>query len=363
MKIGFFTGARSEYGIMKNLIKGVAHDKTLTYSLYVSGIHLLERFGYTYREIEDDGLTIHYKIDIYNENNEPGAKEFSKAIEKFSNVLAEDRPDKVFIIGDRPEAYAMALAAHFHKVPICHSGGGNITKGAVDNIYRYNISNLASIHFATSKQNYLRLLQAPIIDREKVVFTGSLAVDSIVEFLKKPESIEFVIPELKGKPFCLMTFHPVTAKTENIPAILEASIQEIINKKTDILLTYPNNDPGYDKILERISRWRNHPNVIIIENLGAEAYYSALFSCMFVIGNSSSGIVEAPYFHKQVINIGTRQEGRETDNSIITIEADKEKVVKGINQGFSRGWVSIPNTNIYGDGKALEKIIDALKNM
>lgn len=363
MKIGFFTGARSEYGIMKSLIKSVAHDKVLTYSLYVSGIHLLERFGYTYREIEDDGLTIHYKIGIYNEHNEPGAKEFSKAIERFSNVLSEDRPDKVFIIGDRPEVYAMALAAHFQKVSICHSGGGNITKGALDNIYRYNISNLASIHIATSKQNYDRLLQVPIIDSARVVFAGSLAIDSIVEFLKNPKPIESTIPELKGTPFCVMTFHPVTAKTENIAAVLDSSIQEIINQGTHVLLTYPNNDPGYKEILNRINQWRNHPNVIVVENLGAEAYYSALYSCQFVIGNSSSGIVEAPYFHKQVINIGTRQEGREADNSITTIEADKEKVIKGINLGFSEGWVAMPNTNIYGDGKALDKIIDALKNM
>lgn len=360
-KIAIFTGARSEYGILKNLIRRIEQDEDLSYSLYVTGIHLLNKFGNTYQEIEKDEIKIDYKIPIFQEDIAPGVIEFANAIASFGKVLEEDQPDGVFIIGDRPEAYAMALAAHFKSVKIYHSGGGTVTKGAVDNIYRYNITNLSTYHIATSKANYERLIRLPVIEKKEVFFTGSFAIDAIQRFLFAPKEISEFLPQLDGKRYCLMTFHPVTFNKEDISGLMRLSIDTIISQGYDILLTYPNNDPGYELILEEIDRWENHPNIVIIENLGALRYYASLYSCSFVIGNSSSGIIEAPYFHKPVINIGTRQHGRECDKSVNNVSANPSLVKQVILKGFKEKWKKIKNNNIYGSGNAMEQIIEILK--
>lgn len=359
-KIAIFTGARSEFGIMKNLIKRIDADNDLEYSLYVSGMHFLKEFGDTFKEIENEGVEIHFKIPIYTENKAPESKEFSNAIIAFSEVLTKDKPDGVFIIGDRPEAYAMALAAHFKKVKIYHSGGGTITKGAVDNIYRYNITNLSTHHLTTSMMNYKRLLSLPTVNKNDVYFTGSVAIDAIFDYLKHPVHISEYLNGLEEN-FCLMTFHSVTQNEENIAEIMNAAIETILNNKFKILITYPNNDPGYQEILKVINRWETNPDICVVENLGSKGYYAAMYSCVFVIGNSSSGIIEAPYFNKPVVNIGTRQEGRETDKNVISLKADTGIVKNVLNEKFNKGWASINNNNIYGKGKAMEQILKILK--
>lgn len=359
-KIAIFTGARSEFGIMKNLIKRIASDIDLEYSLYVSGMHLLKEFGDTFKEIEAEDIKIHFKMPIYTENKAPDSKEFSNAIVTFSNVLAKDKPDGVFIIGDRPEAYAMALAAHFKKLKIYHSGGGTITRGAVDNIYRYNITNLSTHHLATSSMNYERLLSLPTVIKDDVYFTGSVAIDAIVNFLKHPVPISEYLKGLE-KNFCLMTFHSVTQNDENISEIMNEAIETILKNNFKILITYPNNDLGYQEIVEVIKKWENNHNICVVENLGSNRYYAAMYSCDFVIGNSSSGIIEASYFNKPVINIGTRQEGREADENIISLDADSVSVNNVLVKKFNEGWTPIKNNNIYGKGEAMEQILNILK--
>jgi UDP-hydrolysing UDP-N-acetyl-D-glucosamine 2-epimerase len=354
--IAFFTGARSEYGIMKNLIFEINLNSNFEYKVYVSGLHLLASFGNTVDEIENDGIHVHQKIHAFKEGQEPGAHEFSTILNELSHVLKSDQPDALFVIGDRPETYAAVLAAHFVKIPVIHSGGGTLTKGAVDNIYRYNISNLATYHFATSKGNYNRLKSQAAIDEKNVFHTGSFAIDAIMKFKQKPKSISEWVPSLNASNFCLMTFHSVTQNVEDIPAIMNASISFILSKGSQVLLTYPNNDPGYQAIIKEIETWKDHEHVFIVNHLGAQGYYAALNECRFVIGNSSSGIVEAPYFNKQVINIGSRQEGREADDSITTVEAQADIVLKILEQKFNENWIEINSNHIYGDGDTLQKI-------
>lgn len=361
-QIGFFTGARSDYGIMKRLIDAVAKSDKLDYQLYVSGVHLLPSFGFTIDEIKNDGLTIKEVIEVYREDYEPGFVEFSDLITKLSGILKNEKPDVMFILGDRSEAYAAALACHFLKVPIIHSGGGTITEGAVDNIYRYNISNLSDVIFATSKGSYNRLLNAPITSKKKLIFTGSLAIDAIERFRQEPIPIASIIPELKNKNYALMTFHPVTQSEEAIDQAMDLSLKLITERGINVLITYPNNDPGYKSIIKVIEKWQNHDNVIVRKNLGAIGYYSALNSCEFVIGNSSSGLMEAPYFNKQVVNIGTRQEGREHDSNVKTISCDSDNIRQVIENGVRNAWPEVTCERIYGNGNALKTIMDYLNH-
>lgn len=359
--IGFFTGARSDYGIMKRLIAAVANTEDFDYSIYVSGLHLLKRFGHTIDEIRADGLDISAIIDVFREDTEPGQQEFTQLISELSVLLEQKRPDAMFILGDRPEAYAAAVACHFAGVTIIHSGGGNLTKGAVDNIYRYNISNLSDIILATAKSSFERLKAMPVLDEKKLVFTGSLAIDAIKHFQASPKPIAHFVPGILPGAFALMTFHPVTRSDEDIAQAMDDSLKVITDRGHTVLITYPNNDPGYQQILDVIEKWRDHEKVVIRENLGAQGYYAALSACQFVIGNSSSGLMEAPYFHKQVINIGSRQEGREHDGSITHTDCQRESIEEALNLGFKQGWPATACDEIYGDGRALERIMTYFK--
>lgn len=354
--IGFFTGARSDYGIMKNLIKEVQGADIFDQRIYVSGIHLLKKFGNTVEEIKNDGFGEFTVIEAFDEQNEPGYKEFSKIIDSLCQNLQKDAPDVMFLLGDRFETYAAALACHFCEVPIIHSGGGTITKGAYDNIYRYNISNLATYHYATSKGNYNRLLGLPVTVDDNIFFTGSFAIDAINEFKNNPRPIQEIVPGLESGNFCLITFHSATRAKENVAEMMNEVILKVLSSGKQVLLTYPNNDPGYKQILEVIEKWRSKNNVFVREHLGANGYYAALKDCLMVIGNSSSGIVEAPYFNKTVINIGTRQEGREADESIITVPCDKAIVLNLLKELLNGSEMQFSCNNIYGDGEALIKI-------
>ncbi len=355
-KIGFFTGARSDYGIMKNLIREIQKSDFLDERIYVSGIHLLEKFGNTIEEIRKDGNQELIIIEAFEEQNEPGYKEFTKIINLLSESFQNKSPDTMFLLGDRFETYAAAVACHLAEIPIIHFGGGTITKGAYDNIYRYNISNLATYHFATSKGNFNRLLELPVTQNENIFFTGSIAIDAIKKFKMNPTPIQEIVPGLTKNKFCLITFHSVTQSKENVAEVMDEIIGKVLQRNKQVLITYPNNDPGYKQILEVIEKWKLEKNVFVREHLGAIGYYAALRDCILVIGNSSSGIVEAPYFNKKVINIGTRQEGREADESIISVPCDTSLVLNLLEENLLKDRTKVPYSNIYGDGNALAKI-------
>lgn len=363
MKLAFFTGARSEYGIIRKLVLSVIEDNFFDVSIIVSGLHLLKEYGYTVTEIEKDNMPISFKISIYNENKKPDYCDFSSAINKFSTHLNEVQYDAVFVVGDRFEAYAFALAAHFTNTPIIHSGGGTITQGAMDNIYRYNITNLSTYHFATSEGNFKRLLSIPIINKENTYFTGSVAIDSITDFLsKRHNSIEDAIPGIKRDKYVLITFHSVTNSFEPTDLLLKFSVDLIIENGHQVLITFPNNDPGADKIIDVIESFINIPNVFVVKSLGALDYYKAMFDCKFLLGNSSSGIIEAAYFNKFVINVGARQEGREKDANVIDVDPDFIQLEKSIVLLLEKDLYKPKNNKIYGDGNSILKIIKILKN-
>ena len=358
-KIGFFSGARSEYGIMKGIIKRLEKNPSFNYELYISGMHLLDSMGNTIKEINQDKIKISNKIYAFKEKKSPNYIEFTKIINDLSQIFKKNKINALFLIGDRIETYAAALAAHFCGVQIIHCGGGAITKGSLDNIYRYNISNLSKIHLITSLKNYERLKKnSPKL--ENLFFTGSFAIDSIMNFKKNPKPLNDFIPKLKKHSFCLMTFHPTQTIYEDIPEIMDVCIKYLLEKGIKILITYPNNDYGYQKIIEVIKKWENNTSIFIQKNLGSQNYYSALNDCLFVIGNSSSGIIEAPYFNKTVINIGSRQEGREIDEGVFSIKASSKTLIEVLDKNFKKGWATFPCNYIYGKGDSIKKIVEII---
>ncbi len=359
IKLGFVTGARSEYELSRKLLYEIRKHPAIRYEIVVTGMHLLPEFGNTVSVIENDGHHIASKVPFFTGTDKQ--TEFSEGIKNIARVLRERAYDYVFVVGDRIEIYAAALAAHLCKVKIIHLGGGNITKGVDDNIYRYNITNLADIHFVASKNNYERLKQLPIINISNVYFTGNTSIDQISDFNRKPVSIDSIFPNLSHCSFALMTFHPVP--NENLPEVMGFSISKILEYDTKVLLTYTNIDEGYENILNVINKWHGNERVLISKNLGAVNYYAALKDCLFVIGNSSSGITEAPYFYKQVLNVGSRQEGRDRDTGIVDIKPEVECVSASIENGFHKGWPLVKNNNIYGNGTAVTSIMSVLEKL
>lgn len=362
-KLIFFTGARSEYGIIKSLLATLEEDNYFDISLYVAGLHFLENFGNTIDEIKSNGFKIEREINVFSKDREPNEIEFSDIIKHVANYLKEDQPDAFFITGDRIESYAATIGAHFAKTPIIHIGGGNITQGANDNIYRYNMTNFADFHLSTNENNYNRLKEIRIIDNENIFFTGSFAIDAIFKFKENAKPVTQYVPTLEGNDFCLMTFHSATKTQENISSVMDFSIKNIINRGIDILLTYPNNDEGYQEIIATIKKWENNKHVHVKKHLGALGYYAALNDSNFIIGNSSSGLIEAPYFHKTVINIGTRQEGRDCDNGVRTVKCSTTDVKIALDDLFNNDFENQKNNNLFGNGSAVKTTINILKKI
>lgn len=358
INIGYITGARSEFGLAKKLLLSLDNDNRFNLKIFVTGLHLLKSFGYTKNEILESGLEIYKEIEAYNKNNYEKCIDFSNLVKKIYENIKFEEIDYIYIIGDRLEAYGAALAAHFAKIPIIHSGGGNITKGALDDIYRYNISNLSKIHLTTSRSAYNRLQKIPIINNEEIYFVGSPAVDSIFGFFNNPILITDKVPDLKGQKYVLMTFHPVTKKSEEIAKIMSKSIEYLTNKKYGIIITYPNNDEGYRKILDVIKNYENYDNIFVFKNLGVEYYYAAINQCEFVIGNSSSGVIEVPYFKKYVIDVGSRQEGRDKDESIFDVKPKIKYIVKTIKivEKNIKNNNKINSNYLYGSGNSIKRI-------
>ena len=356
MKINFafLTGERSDYGIAKPLLRKLNSDPDINMMVFPTGMHLLKEFGYTVNEIMEDGFKTTEFIYTYNSIREK-SHQFSNSVKCIYDVMKEYTIDIVYIIGDRIEAYSGALAAHFLNIPIAHYGGGAITQGAVDNVYRYNITNLSDIHFATSKNNYQRLLSSILLNKNSVYFTGSTAIDGIMKY-KRNSTVD-----MPDNEYALMTFHPVTVGNEPIADIMNYAIDILLKNDRNVLITYPNNDTGYEKIIDVILEWKSNERVIVKESLGVKEYYSALENCLFVIGNSSSGLIEAPYFNKPVLNIGSRQDGRDKDLGVYNVAATIESVDKTLATGFRSGWSKVACSKLYGEGDGVGKIINALK--
>jgi UDP-hydrolysing UDP-N-acetyl-D-glucosamine 2-epimerase len=360
MNIGFISGARSDYGPFKEVLKGLDSNNAYNLSIIVHGLHFLKEFGRTVNEIYLDNFDNIVEIETFIPLSKK-VDEFNITLDKIYNHIFINKYDLLILVGDRPETYAAALAAHFAKVPILHSGGGHITAGAIDNIYRYNITNLANYHLTTSEKAFETLKALPTIDKDKVFFVGSPSVDAIKSFLHSPKNITEYIPELNTK-YVLMTFHPVTAINENIVNIMKKSVDMILNNKIDILITYPNNDEKSVEIISFIKKLQLNESVHSFAHLGSNAYYAAIYNCELVIGNSSSGIMEAPYFNKTVINIGDRQNGRSMDKSIINV-SDEQEILKALSNNLKKNLVINSCEELYGKGDSVFKSLKIVKKI
>lgn len=319
------TATRAEYGLLKNLILRLQKESEFQLNVVVTGMHLDKAFGETYREIEKDGVPIAAKIPILSEQDGAvGMSEtMSNALVSFGHFFAENRQDMLVVLGDRYETMAVCITAMNAQIPIAHIHGGEVTEGAIDDAIRHSITKMSILHF-TSTETYRRRVIQLGEHPDRVFCVGALGVENILsqKLLDKSELEEAIHFKL-GEKYCLVTFHPVTLEAdsgiEQINELLQA-MDEM--KEYRYLVTKANADAGGRAINERLEEFAKarRERIYLTESLGMIRYLSAMKYCSMVIGNSSSGILEAPTMGVPTVNIGDRQKGRIQAVSIVNCE-------------------------------------------
>jgi GDP/UDP-N,N'-diacetylbacillosamine 2-epimerase (hydrolysing) len=368
-KVCVVTGTRAEYGLLYWLMKGINKAHDLELKIIATGMHLSTEFGLTYKEIEKDGFTINKKVEMILSSDTPSAisKSTGLGLIGISDAYAELQPDIVIVLGDRYELLAASTAALFARIPICHIHGGETTEGAFDEAIRHSITKMAWWHFVAAEEYKKRVVQLGE-NPNRVFLVGGMGVDGIkrTSLLKKTELEESIGFNL-GVKNLLVTYHPVTLEENST----EIQIQELLNSleklvDTKIIFTRPNSDTNGRIINEYIDHFvNNNPQrSIAYTSMGQENYLSTLHFVDAVVGNSSSGLLEAPTFKIGTVNIGDRQKGRLKAESVIDCNAKKESITLAIKKVYSRAFQKKLKSvkNPYGESFVSDKIIKILAN-
>lgn len=336
-KICFITGTRADYGIMSPLMKAVARSGEADIQIIATNMHLSPHFGMTVNEIIADGFSVDERIESLLSADTPSATVKSMGLVQIgmADAFTRLRPDLIVILGDRYEMLAAASAALIFRIPVAHLYGGETTEGAYDDCIRHAITKLSSLHF-TSTDLYARRVKAMGEDPDNVFHVGSLAAQSIRnEKVLSLEELEDWLGFVLGKKYVVATFHPSTSiPGEEIPqtqALLDG-MGTILENGWKILFTMPNSDTGNEKVANCIREWasRYPDRVKTVASLGRLRYYTALKYASAVVGNSSSGLIEAPSFGIPTLNVGDRQKGRAKGESVMDCPAEKDAVASGM---------------------------------
>ncbi len=368
-KICVVTGTRAEYGLLYLLMKSIQEGPNLSLQVVVTGAHLSPEFGLTYKEIEKDGFKIDYKVEMLlsSDTSSGISKSTGLGLIGFADAFSELNPDIVIILGDRYEIIAATLSAMFKKIPIAHIHGGETTTGAFDEGIRHSITKMAWWHFVAAKEYKNRVIQLGE-NPERVFKVGGLGVDVIKKTkllskkdLMKKAGINF------GNKNLLITYHPVTLENNNSQKDFQ-SLLDVLDDLEDIYLifTMPNADSDSRVIKKMIEGFikQNQKNSISFTSMGSLNYLSTLQYVDGVIGNSSSGIAEAPTFKIGTINIGDRQKGRLKAKSIIDCDPTKQSIKLAIDELYSDEFQNNLDSvkSPYGEGDSIKKIMSILSN-
>ncbi len=367
-RICVITGTRAEYGLLKPLIMKMIDDKEIDLKLVVTGMHMSTEFGLTYKLIEEDGIVIDEKIEILlsSDSHVATSKAMGLAIISFSEYINRTKPDMVIVLGDRYEILAASISAMVANVPIAHIHGGEITEGAQDDVFRHCITKLSYLHF-TSTESYRKRVMQLGEEPNRVFNVGAIGIENIKELkLLSKEEIEKSINFTLNKKFALVTFHPVTLEQ----GLAEIQITELLGALEEFddmkfIITKANSDNEGRKINRKIDEFisKNPEKYIGFVSMGQLKYLSAMKYCSMVIGNSSSGIIEAPSFNIPTINIGDRQKGRLQAKTVINCDPIKSDIIKAIKRGLSKEFKDKISKieNPYGDGDTSNKILYEIK--
>ncbi len=368
-KICVITGTRAEYGLLYWVMRGIDEEPSLQLQLIVTGMHLSPEFGLTVKVIEQDGFHIDYKVEmLLSSDTSVGiAKSMGVGLIGFADAFSMLKPDIVVMLGDRFELLAAASAAMVARIPIGHIHGGELTEGAIDEAIRHSITKMSHLHFTSTEIYRKRVIQ--LGEQPNRVFNvGATGIDNIKKLpLLKREEFEKEIGFTLGKHNLLITYHPVTLESGSAQKEFASLLDALLTlQDTKFIFTMPNADTEGRSIMPMIKDFvKKYPDrAIYFTSMGQLLYLSAMKHVDAVVGNSSSGILEAPSFKIGTINIGDRQRGRVRAESIIDCDSDYHSVVRAFQTLYSKKFQEkLKNVkNPHGDGGASEKIVSILKS-
>lgn len=354
-KIVFLSGTRADYGKLKPLIKAVSEDLRYEAHVFVTGMHMLEKYGGTARE------ALREFSNIYLYNNQPFASRMdivlSNTIYGFSHYISEIKPDMIIIHGDRVEALAGAIVGSFNNIIVAHIEGGELS-GTIDELIRHSVTKLAHIHFVANKEAKKRLIQMGELGKS-IYIIGSPDIDTMFSRDLPSKEDVFKYYEIDFKEYAVMVYHPVSTEIEKISMSVKELVDAVIESKMNYIVVYPNNDPGSDIIFNEYKRLEGLNNFKIFPSIRFEKFLVIMKNCKFIVGNSSAGIREAPIYSIPTINLGTRQHNRFNYQSIFNTEEKKEQILKSIKHIISNSFKFSPSY-FFGDGKCVQRFIDAM---
>jgi len=367
-KICVITGTRAEYGLLRWVMQGIQDDLGLTLQVIATGMHLSPEFGLTYRAIEQDGFQIDRKVEmLMSSDTAVGiAKSMGLGIIGFADAFAQLQPDLIVVLGDRFEIFSAVSAALVARIPVAHLHGGETTEGAFDEALRHSITKMSHLHFVAAEPYRQRVIQLGE-DPDRVFLVGGLGLDSIkrLQLLARPE-LEASLGMAFAEKNLLITFHPVTLES----ATASDQMRELLNAlaaldDTRLIFTLPNADNDGRALIDMIEQFvAGHPNARSYPSLGQLRYLSCMALVDGVVGNSSSGLLEAPSFRKGTVNIGDRQQGRLKAGSVIDCEPRCASIGAAIkhlySEDFQQGLDRVVNP--YGEGGASVRVVEILKN-
>lgn len=367
-KIAVVTGTRAEYGLLYWLMKEIQTDEDLELQVVVTGMHLAPEFGWTYRVIEEDGFTIDAKVEMLLASDTPVAvtKSLGLGTIGFADAFDKLHPDIVVVLGDRYEILAAAQAALVARIPLAHIHGGETTEGVIDEAIRHSVTKMAHLHFVAAEQYRQRVIQ--LGEHPSRVFNvGAPGLEHIRRMtLLSREQLEAELGIGLRKPVFLVTFHPVTLSSAS-PAIAMKELLAALDMfpEASIIFTKTNSDPNGRVINELVDEYvRHHPDrTAAFESLGQQRYLSVMKEADVIIGNSSSGLIEAPALDKPTVNIGPRQQGRLRASSVVDCAESKDAIVESIRKVLSEDFQSMLSHVVspYGDGEVALRIKEVLK--
>ncbi len=363
-KVAIVTSTRAEYGILTPLIRAIDKDADIQLELIVTGTHLSKKYGNTISFIEEEGVCIAYKIPITTEGNLPYdiSEMMANALKDFAHCFANDPPDMLVILGDRTEMLGVAAAAMNEHIPIAHIHGGEVTQGAVDDCIRHSLTKMSFLHF-TSTETYRRRVIQLGESPDRVFNVGALGAENILhENLLMESEIKDILEIPANMKYAIVTYHPVTLEdftaAEQTKELCKAMQQE---NEIFYLITMANSDSGGDDVNRILDEYAacHVENVKVVSSLGMKKYLSAVKYASFVLGNSSSGIIEAPVLGTPTVNIGDRQKGRLMAETVINCEPVCESIVRAVREA---GKMRHRTTYMYGDGNTSQKILEVIKS-
>lgn len=365
--IGIVTGSRADFGLLHGVIEGIAKSPRLSLRLFVTGMHLSPQFGETWRAIEAGGFPIHHKVDMLLDGDTPAdiTRATGRGVIGFADAFEQSRPDLVLVLGDRYEILAAVQACLFARIPVAHIAGGDTTEGAVDESIRHAITKMSHLHFTTNAEAAARVRQMGE-NPDAVFHVGSPGIDFILNhpILSRDELAAAVGLPLRGR-LLAVTFHPATL--DPVPQDIQmrellAALDTFDPSETEIVFTMSNADAEGRALMAMVAEHiRTRPHTRAFTSLGQTNYLSLIAHADAVVGNSSSGLYEAPTLKTPTVNIGDRQKGRLQASSVIHCPAEAHAIADAIRRAFDLD--TNATVNPYGDGNASAKIITVLESL